>query len=86
MVRGGSRTPRFYIHWRVHRAVPHAVVSCTPHALCAAADKPEDQRLTICNQELCPVPRPIVYDDAYTDWPWTMTRWDRIAAALVIRD
>ena len=72
-----------YIHWRVHRALPHARCVLHTHMPYATAlTSLEDQRLHMINQNCVRFHDRIVYDDAYNGLALDNDEGDRIAAAL----
>lgn len=76
-----------YIHWRVHRALPHARCVLHTHMPYATAlSSLEDPRLHMCNQNGVRFHDRIVYDDAYNGLALDNEEGDRIAAALGDRD
>ena len=76
-----------YIHWRVHRAVPHARCVLHTHMPYATAlTSLEDQRLHMCNQNCVRFHDRIVYDDAYNGLALDNDEGDRISEALGDRD
>jgi len=76
-----------YIHWRVHRAVPHARCILHTHMPYATAlTSLEDQRLRMVNQNGVRFHDRVVYDTDYNGLALDNAEGDRIAAALGDRD
>lgn len=76
-----------YIHWRVHRAVPHARCVLHTHMPYATAlTSLEDQRLHMSNQNCVRFHDRIVYDNDYNGLALDNAEGDRIAQALRDKD
>ncbi|MBO6783502.1 MAG: aldolase [Alphaproteobacteria bacterium] len=76
-----------YIHWRVHRALPHA--RCVLHThmpYTTALTSLEDPRLRMVNQNGVRFHERVVYDTEYNGLALDNAEGDRIAAALGGRD